>query len=93
MPTSTHSMALFEEGFALVEVAERDVHAVGQQTVYEAIQNHPWIIEQELPVVVVFPTSDGIQAYGDDELVEAVTSMDFDSIVWGHELTLEWDDA
>jgi hypothetical protein len=31
--------------------------------------------------------------YGPDEYVEIVTDdFDWDEIVWGHELTLEWDD-
>ena len=33
-----------------------------------------------------------MQAYGDDELAALVMEMEYDDIVWGHELTLEWED-
>jgi hypothetical protein len=92
MSTSTHDTALFEEGFALVRVEESDVNTYGADTLYAMIQEHPWVLEQELPVLIVYPTSQGMQAYGDEELAETVMEMAFDDIVWGHELTLEWED-
>ena len=92
MSTSTHDTAVFEEGFALVRVEESDVHTYGTESLYAMIQEHPWVLEQELPVLIVYPTSQGMQAYGHDELVEVVMELSFDDIVWGHELTLEWED-
>jgi hypothetical protein len=92
MSTSTHDTALFEEGFALVRVEESDVHTYGAEALYDMIQEHPWVLEQELPVLIVYPTSQGMQAYGDDELAATVMEMAFEDIVWGHELTLEWEE-
>ncbi|HEY1014717.1 MAG TPA: hypothetical protein VGE07_18545 [Herpetosiphonaceae bacterium] len=92
MSTSTHDAALFEEGFALVRVEESDVHTYGAQALFDMIQEHPWVLEQELPVLIVYPTSQGMQAYGHDELVEAVQQIPFEDITWGHEITLEWED-
>jgi hypothetical protein len=88
--TSTHPVAVFEEGFILVSVTEDDIIEHGAPDLWELVQNHEWILEQEIPVVIVYETSSGMQAYGDEDLVESVTSMNFEEIVWGHELELEW---
>ena len=91
--TSKHDTALFEEGFALVRVEESDVIEYGAPALYEMIQQHPWVLEQELPIAIVYSISAGMDAYGDDAIVEAVKQMAFEDIVWGHELTLDWAEA
>jgi hypothetical protein len=92
MSTSTHDAAIFEEGFMLVAVSSDDIDNYGKRTLWEAIQGHPWVLEQEIPVVIVYHDDDGsIDAYGDSDLVDSVTQMNFDDIVWGHELTLDWE--
>ncbi len=90
LSTSTHSVAVFEEGFILVGVTEDDIIQNGAPQVWELVQGHPWIVEQEIPVAIVYETAHGIQAHGSAELVDLVTQMNFADIVWGHELTLEW---
>lgn len=90
MSKSKHDVAIFEEGFILVRVSEDDVINRGAPKVWKLVQNHPWIVEQEIPVAIVYEAASGMQVYGDNEIVEAVTEMDFDEITWGHELTLEW---
>jgi len=91
MATTTHPVALFEEGFMLVGVDTDDIETLGEQAVFDLVQNHPWVVEKAIPVVLAFETEDGeMEAFGDQQLVDTVTEMDFDEINWGHELTLEW---
>lgn len=93
MATTTHPVALFEEGFILVGVQSDDVETLGEQAVYDLVQNHPWVAAKNIPVVLIFETADGeMEAFGDRQLVDAITEMDFDEISWGHELTLDWPD-
>ncbi len=93
MATTTHPVALFEEGFMLVGVQSDDVETLGEQAVYDLVQNHPWVAVKNMPVVLIFETADGeMEAFGDRQLVDAITEMDFDEISWGHELTLDWPD-
>ncbi|TMC58684.1 MAG: hypothetical protein E6J26_04845 [Chloroflexi bacterium] len=91
MRTSTHQIAVFEEGFTLVGVDWRDVKERGAEKVWRAIQQHEWVQQQQTRVVIVYQTDDGrMRAYGDRDLVKAVTTMNFREINFGHELTLEW---
>ena len=92
--TTIHPTAIFEEGFILVGVDFEDVQDFGEKEIFEAIQNHDWIIKQDIPVIIVYQDEeeDLMRAYGDTDLVEAVTKMTYDDIIWGHELNLEWDD-
>jgi hypothetical protein len=93
MATTTHPVALFEEGFMLVGVQSADVETLGEQAVYDLVQNHPWVAAKNIPVVLVFENADGeMEAFGDRQLVDAITEMDFEEIAWGHELTLDWPD-
>jgi hypothetical protein len=91
MATSHHQAAIFEEGFVLVAVSPENVADYGEKTMWETIQGHAWVVEQGIPVVIVYRQENGpVRAYGDSELVAIVAQLDFDAIVWGHELTLEW---
>lgn len=92
MSTSTHDVAIFEEGFIVVAVSDDDIDEYGEQAVWEAVQGHDWVLEQEIPVVLCYydDESESIRGYGDSEIVDALSEMNFDDIVWGHELTLEW---
>lgn len=93
MTVSKHNVALFEEGFILVEVDYEDIQDYGETMIWEAVQDDAWIASQDIPVVIAYEDAeDGIIAYGDDEFVDPVTQMNFDEIVWNHELTLEWTD-
>lgn len=92
MATTKHRIAIFQEGFILVAIDYDDVQNYGERTICDAIQEHPWIVEQEIPVVIVYQTDDGeIRAFGPSELVDAISEMNFDDIEWGHELTLQWE--
>ena len=91
MATSTHPVAVFEEGFILVGVVEDDIIQYGAPKLWEMVQNHPFIVERAIPVLIVYETSSGIQAHGAAELVDLVTQMIFGDIVWGYELQLEWE--
>ncbi len=94
MRTSTHQIAVFEEGFMLVVVDWRDVKEHGAEKVWRALQQHEWIAERGSRVVIVYRTDDGrMRAYGDRDLVKAVTTMNFQDINFGHELTLEWSEG
>ncbi len=90
MSTSTHSVAVFEEGFILVDITEDDIIEHGAPETWELVQGHGWIVEQEIPVAIVYQTSSGLQIYGDEDIVASVTQMSYEDIVWGHELELEW---
>jgi hypothetical protein len=93
MAVSRHAVAIFEEGFMLVAVSLEAVQDYGERTIWRVIQNHDWVARQGIPIVIVYSTDDGdIRLYGDRDIVDLVSDLDFDSIVWGHELTLEWPD-
>jgi len=75
----------------LVGVDWRDVKDHGAEKVWRAIQQHDWVQQQQTRVVIIYQTDDGrMRAYGDRDLVKAVTTMNFREINFGHELTLEW---
>jgi hypothetical protein len=102
MATTEHETAVFEtvDGtkFLLVWIDDEDFATfpdADEETFQEAIEEHPFVVERNLPVVVAFEDPDGgsPRVYGPDEYVEIVTNeFDWDEIVWGHELTLTWDD-
>jgi len=92
MSMTQHQIAIFEEGFMLVAVDYADIQNYGERTICDAIQEHPWVLEQEIPILIVYQMSDGdIRAFGPAELVEVVSQLDFNDIAWGHVLTLEWE--
>ncbi len=94
MRTSTHQIAVFEEGFMLVGVDFADVKDKGADKVWQVIQQHPRIQARDMPVVIVYRGADGkMRAYGERKLVKSVTSMRFRDINFGHEVTLEWADT
>ncbi len=93
MATSTHSVALFEEGLMLVDVNADDIEAYGEEDMWEAIQGHDFVVSRGLPVVIVYEDMDGQPTYvGEEKWVDALARMDPEHIKWGHELTLEWPD-
>ena len=93
MSVSEHDVAIFEEGFMLVAVNFEAVQALGEKTLWEAIQGHPWVVEQGIPLAVVYQMEDGaIRAFGDKDIIGGVSQMNFADITWGHTLTLEWAD-
>jgi len=93
MTVSKHNVAVFEEGFILVEVNYEAIQDYGETMIWEAVQDDEWITAQDLPLVIAYEDeAEGVVAYGDDEFVDAVTQVNFEDVVWSHELTLEWSD-
>lgn len=102
MATTEHETAVFEteDGtkFLLVWIDDEDFSTfpdANEDDWQSAIESHPFIEERNLPVVVAFedPNGGAPRVYGPSEYVDIVTGdFDWDDIVWGHELTLTWDD-
>ncbi len=102
MTTTEHEVAVFEEenGFKyiLVWIDHEDVAAFADEYTekewQDAIEEHPFVAERNLPVVVAFEDENGEpRLFGPAEYVSKITEdFDWDSIVWGHNLTLEWDE-
>jgi hypothetical protein len=72
MATTVHQTAVFDEGFILVGVDSDDAKQLGEKQLWELIQGHPWTMEQNIPVVIVYKGENGMRAYGDAGLVEAI---------------------
>lgn len=93
MSTSTHPVAVFKEGFALVEVDPEDVELFGEAELWEMFQNSEWFETNDLDAVIIYwVDEDNAQLYGEEELVREIEQMDFDQVTWDHEITMEWDD-
>ncbi len=99
--TSTeHEVALFEEDgrkFIMVWIDHEDVDTFAdtytEREWQEAIEEHPFVVEQGLPVVIAFEDEDGDpRLFGPSELVDSIANdYDWDSLDWGYSLTLEWE--
>jgi UDP-N-acetyl-D-mannosaminuronic acid transferase (WecB/TagA/CpsF family) len=91
MVTSTHNVAIFEEGFMLVDVNPEDIDDYGVEEMSRSIQEHDFVTPMGKPVVIVYDDAEDEPVYyGDKDLVDALTKVDYDDIDWGNELTLEW---
>lgn len=100
--TTKHEVAVFEEEdgwqFILVWIDHEDVEAFEDEYTDDdwqtAIEEHPFIKERNLPVVIAFEDENGEpNLYGETKYVDAINdNFDWDNINWGYELTLEWDD-
>ena len=103
MTTTEHEVAVFEQEdgwkFILVWIDHEDVEAFeGTYTEDEwqtSIEEHPFVQQRNLPVVIAFEDEDGEpRLYGPQEYVDKITeNFDWDSINWGHTMTLNWDDG
>lgn len=102
MSTQTeHEVAVFEREdgskYILVWIDAEDVDTFeGTYTEDEwqtSIEQHPFVQERNLPVVIAFEDRDGDpRLYGPSDLVDEVSNdFDWDSIKWGYTLTLNWD--
>ena len=94
MYITEHDAAVLEEGFVLVRVDDQNVADYGEEAMWEAIQEHPFLVENAIPILIVwFANGKTPMVYGDKDLVNAVDDVDFSDITWGHTLTLEWPDS
>ncbi len=102
--TSTdHDVAVFkrEDGseYIMVWIGEDATGQFAEEYTAEdwqkAIEEHPFVNDKNLPVVIAFEDKDGKpEVFGPADLVEEVTrDFDWDNITWGHSLTLEWPTA
>lgn len=99
--TTDHEVAVFEQEdgwkFILVWIDHEDVETFADEYTeeewHESIAQHAFVQERNLPVVIAFEDENGEpRLYGPQEYVEKITSeFDWDSIIWGHSLTLSWD--
>ncbi len=100
MSTSTeHEVALFEtddgKEFFVVWIDAEDIETFAEDYSEEewqtSIEEHPFIVEKGIPVVIAFEDEDGDpRLYGPEDLVEFVSDFDWDNITWGLSLSLEW---
>jgi hypothetical protein len=100
--TTKHEVALFEEDdgwqFILVWIDHEDVETFEEDYTeddwHAAIEQHPFIRERNLPVVIAFEDEHGEpRLFGEQEYVDKIAGdFDWDSINWGHSVTLQWDD-
>jgi hypothetical protein len=91
MVTSTHAVAIFEEGFMVVDVSPDDVDAYGADEMHRSIAEHDFVAAQNTGVVITYPDVDGDDVYyGAEELAKPLSQVNAADIDWGNELTLEW---
>ena len=91
MVTSTHNAAIFDENFMLVDVAPEDVTEYGVEEMSRSIVEPNVGASQGKRVVIVYDdANDEPVFYGDTDLVNGLSRVDYDDIDWGNELTLEW---
>lgn len=103
MTTTTHEVALFEEDegwkFILVWIDYEDIETFEEDFSEDewqvAIEQHPFVQSRRLPVVIAFEDENGEpRLYGPEDYVNAIADdFDWDAIVWGYSLTLEWDEG
>ncbi len=94
MSVSKHNVAIFEEeGFMLIEVEDEKIQIFGEETVLNIIENHNWVQDQEIPVVIFEQNEDGdTSVYGDEEFFEIVFQLEFSDMAWTQEIALSWPD-
>jgi hypothetical protein len=100
--TTEHEVAVFEEEdgwqFIMVWIDHEDVEAFegdySSDDWQTAIEQHPFIQERNLPVVIAFEDENGEPyLYGESKYVDKINdNFDWDSITWGYSVTLEWED-
>lgn len=99
--TTEHEVAVFEEEdgfkFIMVWIDHEDVETFADEYTDDewqtAIEEHPFVKERNLPVVIAFEAEDGEpRLYGERKYVDTITEdFDWDSIKWSYTLTLEWE--
>lgn len=100
--TSTeHEVAVFEREdghkYILVWIDSDDVETFAETYTdaqwQESIEQHPFVTERNLPVVIAFEDEDGDpRLFGPAEYVEAISDdFDWDSIKWSYNMTLTWE--
>jgi len=90
MFVTTHDVAVYEK-FLLVAVELDDVEDIGEDELWDAVEENDWIIAQNKPTVLVYVDgNDDINYYGDEDLVDAAAEVPFDEIAWSQQITLEW---
>jgi hypothetical protein len=90
MFVTTHDVAVYEK-FLLVAVELDDVEDIGEDELWDAVEENDWIIAQNKPTVLVYVDGDDdINYYGDEDLVDAAAEVPYDEIVWSQQITLEW---
>ena len=101
MTTTEHEVALFEENgtkFIMVWIDNEDVNTFAETYTekewQDAIEEHPFVAERNLPVVIGFEDENGDpRLFGPAEYVDSIASdYDWDSLNWAYTLTLDWDD-
>jgi hypothetical protein len=101
MTTTEHEVAVFEEEdgwkFILIWIDEEDVETFAEEYSegewQQAFEEHPFIVERNLPVVIGYDGDNGPRLFGPAQYVDKITNnFDFDSIKWLDEtLTIDWD--
>jgi hypothetical protein len=97
-----HEVALFENTddgwkFIMVWIDYDDLAAFdgdySEDEWHAAIEQHPFVQERSLPVVIAFEDENGEpRLFGAEEYVDKIADdFDWDSIHWGFTLTLEWE--
>ena len=77
----------------LVHVNEQVVDLYGAIAVWEMIESHPWVVEQDLPVVIAWNLDDDPKAYSEhNDLMDFVTASSLNEIPWNYQLTLTWNE-
>lgn len=99
--TTEHEVAVFELDngfkFIMVWIDHEDVETFAEEYTDEewqtAIEEHPFVAERRLPVVIAFEDEDGDpRLYGESKYVDLVNdNFDWDSINWSYKLTLTWE--
>ena len=90
MFVTTHDVAVYEK-FLLVAVEQDDVEDIGEDELWDAVEENDWVIAQNKPAVLVYVDgNDDINYYGDEDLVDAAAEVPFDEIAWSQQITLEW---
>ena len=90
MFVTTHDVAVYEK-FLLVAVELDDVEDIGEDELWDAVEENDWVIAQNTPTVLVYiDGNDDINYYGDEDLVDAAAEVSYDDIAWSQQITLEW---
>lgn len=79
------------KNFSVVEVDIADIEQLGEEEVWNILDNSEWAVKQERPLVIVYLDDQGdVRLYGDEDGVAVLSEMDYEDIRWGKEVEVEW---
>lgn len=96
MSRTTHAAAILEEdGEPVAVVVKVDVDLldhIGDEAVYDTVTNHPWVLDQGVPLVLSYKADGDINFVGPEDLSDFVADC-WGDLKWKNKISMDWDEV